>query len=210
MKKQLLIGLLAVVVAGSVGVASPTQVSEAKGKIKIRIKDDDHRDRRQELREDARHILRRTANVLERAQRIARDDRDRGRGHHGRRGKHRRQNSHARDDIRYRGLGRAFAHQNRAKDLFRNGRYELAIDHSLEARAIALRVIRRADRWDNDGWRDNDYNYYRYDMDRGDMDDREYRHWERRRHNRSDLEVDIRGIEIDDDAVIDFRIEFNF
>lgn len=212
MKKALVIGLMAAIAAGSIGATTSINVVEAKSKLKIRF------DNRDEKRDDARSVLRRTARVLERAQNMVREDDEWGRGNsrHGDRGRRhgdhgRRRHRHEdRDRFRYRGLGRAFAHQNRARDLYRDGRYELAIDHSLQARAIALRIIRRANDWDNDGWRDRDESFYSYDMDRGEMDDREYRYWSRRQSSRSDLELDVRGVDIGDDAVVDFRIEFDF
>lgn len=202
MKKTVLtIGLLSMVLSGFVGIAN---VAEAKSSTKIQIKFDNSR---RQQREDARYVLRRTARVLERAQRIAREDRSRGRGHHYR-GRHRRRRD--RDDIRYRGLGVAFAHQRRAEDLYDRGRYEAAIDHSLQSRAIALRIIDRANRWDRDGWRDRNDDYYRYDMDRREMDDREYRYWDSRRSSRNELRLDIRDIELSDDATLDFRLKFDF
>lgn len=198
MKKVLLIVLLAMVTVGFIGESDVE--AKGKGKSKSKVKIILKNNKNEQLRDDARHVLRRTARVLERSQKIANDDRRRGRHRRGR----------GRDGIRYRGLGRAFAHQERARDLYNARRYELAIDHSLQARAIALRVIRRANDWDRRGWRDNDDDYYRYDMDRRDLDDCEYRYWERRRSNRSELEADIRGVEISDEIVVDFRIELNF
>lgn len=68
-------------------------------------------------RERAREVLEETADTLERAQWSAR------RGHY-------------RD-----GLGRAWAHQEEARDLYFNGEYERAIAHSMRARDIAVYII---------------------------------------------------------------------
>lgn len=40
------------------------------------------------------------------------------------------------------GLGKAYAHQEQARDFYFNGRYERAIAHSLRARDIALYIIK--------------------------------------------------------------------
>ncbi|MGE5581229.1 MAG: hypothetical protein ACM3X9_01685 [Bacillota bacterium] len=72
-----------------------------------------------QLRNDARYIIHRTANVIFAAQRAAK----RGR--------------------QYSGLREAIAHQQRAKQLYERRLYQEAIFHSLRARDIAIRVIER-------------------------------------------------------------------
>lgn len=99
-----------------------------------------HRDReREKLREDARAIIQRTTVVLREAQQTAK--------------RH-----------RYtRGLAKAVAHQERARELYWRGDYKDAIFHSLRARDLAFQIIR--------GNRQS----YRKEYDWNDME-RRYRH----------------------------------
>ena len=71
------------------------------------------------VQKHARYVIHRTAVVLVAAQKAALKGGD------------------------YAGLGRAVAHQNHARKLFRDGFYVDAIYHSLRARAIAADVITR-------------------------------------------------------------------
>lgn len=94
----------------------------------------EHRDDRE--KDHAREVLGQTNDTLERAQRAAR------RGGY-------------RD-----GLGRAFAHQDEARELYRQGSYGRAISHSMRAREIAEDIIRINQR--------RDRRSYHHDYDRRD------------------------------------------
>ncbi|HYH04377.1 MAG TPA: hypothetical protein VEC37_14900 [Bacillota bacterium] len=97
-------------------------------------RDDRHPEFSERLR--AKQVLRETAECLERAQRVARY-------------------GHFRE-----GLGKAYAHQEEARNLYYEGRYQRAIVHSMRAREIANDIISinregRSDRrhgryWHND------------------------------------------------------------
>lgn len=201
MKKQMLIiGMVAMLVTSTSGLFT---VSAAHRHHRHHHEDfDNGYDRRMQAKKDARWVLGRTARVLQRAQEMAADRRDDGhrRRHHGRR-----------HGMRHRGLGRAFAFQQRARDLFFQGDYDNAIQLSLHSRAIAIRVIRRMEGWDNDNgnWRDDDDNLRNCDMDRNEMDDVEVRYWERRPDD-SKLDVHINGRDVDDDAAVSFHLDLDF
>lgn len=75
------------------------------------------RERREKVKDDARYIIHRTADVIYVAQRSA------DRGHY------------------YKGLAQAVAHQQKARRLYMSGFYQDAIFHSLRARRIAIHVI---------------------------------------------------------------------
>lgn len=72
----------------------------------------------QQLKTDAKYIIDRTAKVLEETQRIAK------------KGRH------------YSGFGQAVAHQEKARELYRQGHYQDAIAFSLRARELSLGIIR--------------------------------------------------------------------
>jgi hypothetical protein len=121
-------------------------------------------------RDHARHIIHRTYLVLDDAQRFAR------RGH------------------QYAGLGLAMGHQRYARDLFDNGRYQAAINHSLRARELAFDVIRNnggeiRGEW---GWDRTEGDYYH------------------RMPRRDDLDLEIRGRSMDDRDAVRFRLDFSF
>ncbi|HYH03757.1 MAG TPA: hypothetical protein VEC37_11680 [Bacillota bacterium] len=120
----------------------------------------EHRDSRERMR--ARDVLRETNNVLERAQRSS----DRG-GYRN-------------------GLGRAFAHQEEARDLYRYGRYERSISHSLRAREIAEDIIRAN--------RDRRYRRHRA-------------HHDYNRHDDLDNSLSVKII--DDNVALKFRINLD-
>lgn len=86
------------------------------------------------LREDARQVMFRTANVLKMAQVSANRFRDNRRG-----------------------LGQAFAQQRYAQDLYSRGNYRDAIFHSLRARELALEIIRRNRGSIQHDWEFNDW-----------------------------------------------------
>lgn len=154
-----------------------------------------------QAKQDARQVLRRTATVLQRVQERAMDQ--------GAYRRHQRRHHRGENARRYRGLGRAFTFQQRAKDLFFAGDYENAIQLSLRSRAIALRVDHRMEAWDNDGWMDDRDDFRRCDMDRNQMDNVEIRYWDRRSDD-SRYDVMIKGYDIDDDSAISFKIGFDF
>ncbi|HEY8465037.1 MAG TPA: hypothetical protein VIM29_13680 [Bacillota bacterium] len=113
MKKILIIMLLLACSIGSVASAGPPRRPPGPPhRGPVKI----NHDSREKVR--ARNVLRETNVTLERAQIAAR------------RGNYRN------------GLGRAFSHQQEARDLYRRGRYDRAIAHSLRARDIANDVIR--------------------------------------------------------------------
>lgn len=90
------------------------------------------RERRERLKreqqEDARYIIRRTADVIYVAQRST------GRRHY------------------YKGMSKAVAHQQKAQRLYRAGAYQEAIFHSLRARRIAIEIIQgNREKW-NGSW----------------------------------------------------------
>jgi hypothetical protein len=209
MKKALVIAMLAMVATAFAGVIGVAPAS-ARGRLEINF------GKQRQQKKDARRTLRHTAEILQQAQEMAndrRDDRDDDRDYrhdrHGRRGHDDRGRRHH-DGIRHRGLGRAFAFQQRAKDCFFNGDYEEAIYLSLHSRAIALRVIRRMQGWDNDdNWRDDGDDFRHVDMDRNSMDDNERRYWD---HRPSDdkLDVEINGHDVGDDAAVNFHIDVDF
>jgi hypothetical protein len=88
-------------------------------------------------RQDANYIIRRTAPVILSAQRAVRY-------------RH-----------RYEGLSKAVAHQEIARDRYRQGRYKEAIYHSLRARDIAFSIIAANRRKVDSGYRyDNREDYY--------------------------------------------------
>jgi hypothetical protein len=121
-----------------------------------------------EEREDARYIINRTASVILRAQRTARINRY------------------------YAGFARAVAHQNKARELFLARRYREAIFHSLQARRLAMLVIR--------GNRENWPGYSR--------DEREERYVRMAPSDR-DLDIQVDWSKVgNDDAVV--HIQFNF
>jgi hypothetical protein len=98
-------------------------------------------DRREEQRyaqerEDARYVINRTASVISRAQRSARN------GHY------------------YQGFSRAVAHQHKARELFQARRHREAIFHSLRARELAMHVIRgNRENWPGYAWDDREQRY---------------------------------------------------
>jgi hypothetical protein len=95
----------------------------------------DPRERRE--REDANYVIRRTAQVILAAQRAA-------------------EYRH-----RYQGLSQAVAHQETARDRYREGRYRDAIYHSLRARDISFGIIEANRRRVDHGYRyDDRENYY--------------------------------------------------
>ncbi len=72
---------------------------------------------RRSEKNDAAYVIHRTATTISNAQRAA----ERGR--------------------RYEGLGMAIAHQRKARNLYWEGAYRLAIYHSLRARDLAFQVV---------------------------------------------------------------------
>lgn len=131
---------------------------------------DRHEDRRwMKERDDARYVINRTASVIFRAQRAARI------GHY------------------YYGFARSIAHQNKARELFRAGRYREAIFHSLRARRLAMQVIR--------GNRENWSGYSR--------DDREERYGHQTPSDR-DLDIRIDWSKVGkDEAVMNIQFHLN-
>ncbi|HEX2953731.1 MAG TPA: hypothetical protein VHR47_07080 [Bacillota bacterium] len=214
MKKALAIAMLAMVATAFAGVVGVTPAS-ARGRLEINF------GKQKQQKKDARRTLRRTAEVLQQAQELAndrrddRDDRDRRdyrHDRHGRRGHGDRDNRGRRqhDGIRHRGLGRAFAFQQRAEDCYHNGDYERAINLSLHSRAIALRVIQRMHGWDDDeNWRDDGDDFRHVDMDRNSMDDTERRYWDRRPSD-DKLDVEVNGNDVNDDVAVNFHINLDF
>jgi hypothetical protein len=192
MKKQILIiGLVAMLATSTGGVFT---ASARHGHHRPRPRP--HHEYNIQAKQDARGVLRRTARVLQRAQDMA--------AHKGRPHRHRRHG------LRHRGLGRAFAFQERARDLFFAGNYEDAIYLSLRSRAIALRVIRRMEGWDNDhgNWRDDD-DFRNCEIDRSELDSVEIRYWNRRPGD-DKLDVYINGHEVSDDVAVSFRLKLDF
>lgn len=153
------------------------------------------------VKQDAQQVLRRTATVLQRVQGKAKDQ--------GSYRRHQRRNPRGENARRYSGLGRAFAFQQRAKDLYSAGDYENAIQLSLRSRAIALQVERQMNAWDKNGWVDDRDDFRRCDMDRSQMDNVELRYWDRRSDD-SRYDVMIKGCDIDDDSAISFMLSFDF
>jgi hypothetical protein len=126
-----------------------------------------HNGPHQQIREDARYIIHRSAMVLFAARRAAE------RGH------------------RYFGLARAFAHQQKARELYEDGSYREAIFHSLRARDLAFQIIREnREKPGREFFRD-------------DLEDRYTR--EAPRDNELDLRINLHNIGSDDEAV-----RFNF
>lgn len=125
---------------------------------------------RNQSRNDARYIINRTSRVLSDAQRAA------DRRH------------------RYFGLGRAVAHQQKARDLYRYGSYRDAIFHSLRARDLAFQVIEQnRERPHREFYRD-------------DMEERYGRSAPRDR----DLDVQLDVTKIGkDDAMVHLRLDFD-
>lgn len=118
-------------------------------------------------RDDARYVINRTASVISRAQRNARMN------HY------------------YAGFARAIAHQNKARELFQNRRYQEAIFHSLRARKLAMQVIRgNREHWSGYSRNDREERYIRMAPSDHDLD----------------IRVDWQKVGNDDAAV---RIQFN-
>lgn len=115
-------------------------------------------------------ILRTTTGIIRRAQYTARS----GRMRHG--------------------LGRAIAHQRRARELYFEGWYERAIAHSIEARKIAGQLIRgnRGNFSDNNIYFDTKGVYY-------------YRN-----NSEKDLELEIKINLVDDNTALDLSFETDF
>ncbi len=104
------------------------------------------RERREKVKDDARYIIHRTADVIYVAQRSA---------------NHRQY---------YKGLGQAVAHQQKARRLYLSGFYQDAIFHSLRARKIALEVIHgNKERWTG-SWDAREDWYFRYSPRDNDLD----------------------------------------
>ena len=101
---------------------------------------------RREQQEDARYIIRRTADVIFVAQRST------GRRHY------------------YKGMSKAIAHQQKAQRLYRSGAYQEAIFHSLRARKIAIEIIQRnREKW-NGSWDTREEKYRRISPRDADLD----------------------------------------
>lgn len=202
MKKQaLIVGMVAMLVVSTSGLFTVSAHGGYRHHRHHHGEYNDGYDNRMQAKRDARWILRRTATVLQRAQEMAAENGEfRNHRHHGRH-----------HGMRHRGLGRAFAFQQRARDLFFAGDYDSAIQLSLRSRAIALRVIRRMEGWDTDNgnWRDDDDNFSNCDMDRGELDDVEVRYWDRR-PDESKLDVHVNGHDVDDDVAVKFHIDLDF
>lgn len=206
MKKMLLIGMLSLLATMGLGVTA----ADAYDKHHGNQQDSSYSQNSQQnqLREDARFVLRRTATVLQRVQDAAREQRNQrnqwGNNHH------RQQEMGQRNS--FRALGMAFAYQNRAVEFYQQGNYKLAIDYSLRSRAIALRMYdqmsqgnQRGQSWNN--VRNNDQDYQNCDMNRNELDSRESRYWDRHPHGN---EMAINWHETNDDDIIRFHIELNF
>lgn len=108
------------------------------------------RERRERLKreqqEDARYIIRRTADVIYVAQRST------GRRHY------------------YKGMSKAVAHQQKAQRLYRAGAYQEAIFHSLRARKIAIEIIQgNREKW-NGSWDTREDKYRRIAPRDADLD----------------------------------------
>lgn len=214
MKKMLLVGMLSLVATLGLGAAADAYDGNYHHDHHQNNQSHWQNNQYNQMREDSRYVLRRTGVVLQRAQDMARDQRGNGgqwgnQGHH-----HHGYQNEMGQQRRFRALGMAFAYQNRAIELYQQGNFQLAIDFSLRSRAIALRAIdqmNQNDNWGHDGWnnkRNNDYNDYRdCDMNRGEMDSRESRYWDRRPHGN---EMEINWQDSDDDTIVGFHIELNF
>jgi Na+-translocating ferredoxin:NAD+ oxidoreductase RnfG subunit len=195
MKKMLLIGVFAMLATAMLGVTA----ADARGNHQDRHRPNQYNQHNQQnykLKDDARFVLQRTANVLQQAQNEARNDRDsRGRRQHRQR---------MNGNNKFKGLGFAISLQAEACDLYQQGRYQEAIDYSLRARAVSLRVINHVKN-PGRGWK-NDNELQKCDIDRNALDSRERGYWDRRPSG----SLQIHGREISDDAAINFRIQFNF
>jgi hypothetical protein len=102
-----------------------------------------------QIRDDARFIIHRTAAVIDDAQQAA-------------------ERRH-----RFMGLAQAIGNQQEARRLYMNGNYRDAIFHSLRARDIALQIIRdNGRRARPEYFRDNMEERYAHDSPRGDDLDR--------------------------------------
>lgn len=150
-------------------------------------------------RSDARHVLQRTAVVLEHAQELGRQEND---------------NDEYDDNYRHHGLGFAFSYQLRAQELFQDGRYQDATFYSLHARNIALRFIQdmeeRQDYQDSDA--DGNYQDYQDDVstiDRNEYDEVEIGYWQRC-PSESELSIGLEKWFVSDDDALRIRIELNF
>jgi hypothetical protein len=192
MKKLLVVGMVTMLATASLGV---TAVDAAHRGHHGRHHDQ-YSETNYQLKEDSRFVLRRTNQVLRRAQEALRDQSGQRRS--------RRHRHH----VGQNGLGYAISFQMKARDSYQQGLYQPAIDYSLRARAIALRIIRRVNR--GQYGLPNGYDEFKNcDMDRNEIDSRESGYWDHR-PNGSQLEIEVRGNEIDDDAAISFNLDFNF
>ncbi|HEX2954269.1 MAG TPA: hypothetical protein VHR47_09850 [Bacillota bacterium] len=190
-KKMLLIAMLSMLATAMLGVTA----ADAHHNHFNRHGHGQYNQQNNQQRDDARFVLQRTADVLQRAQNSSRNDRDQW----GRRGRRYRNNR----DNQFKGLGFAFSIQAEACDLYQQGRYQETIDYSLRARAAALRVLNRNGR--GEGWK-NDDDLRNCDMDRNELDTRERRYWEHRPNG----SFQVHGHDVSDDAVVDFHIQLNF
>ncbi|HEX2953232.1 MAG TPA: hypothetical protein VHR47_04520, partial [Bacillota bacterium] len=188
MKKLIVLGMVTMLATTSLGVTADAH----------RGRSERHHDQYSEssyrLKDDSRFVLRRTNAVLHRAQDVVRDQMG-----------HRRSRRHRHHTGRN-GLGYAISFQMKANDLYRQGLYQPAIDFSLRARAIALRLIHQVNRGQY-GLPNGYEEFKNCDMDRSEIDSRESGYWERR-PNGSQLEIEVRGNEIDDDAALSFNLDF--
>ena len=130
---------------------------------------DNHYYNHQSSRMDARRVLQRTAQYLMEAQRVARN-----RGNY------------------YQGLGKALAHQNRAKQLYEQGWYDRAIVHSISARKIAIDILRQNRARFDEHNAFNDYNR-RFERD----------------YNDNDLDAEIYFNMIDDNEALQIYIDLD-
>lgn len=104
------------------------------------------RERREKVKDDARFIIHRTADVIYVAQRST------DRGHY------------------YKGLAQAVAHQQKARRLYMSGFYQDAIFHSLRARRIAIHVIEmNKEKWTG-SWDSREEWYIRFAPRDNDLD----------------------------------------
>lgn len=104
------------------------------------------RERREKVKDDARYIIHRTADVIYVAQRSA------ARGHY------------------YKGLAQAVAHQQKARRLYMSGFYQDAIFHSLRARRIAIHIIEmNKEKWTG-SWDRREEWYIRFSPRDNDLD----------------------------------------
>ncbi|HEX2953292.1 MAG TPA: hypothetical protein VHR47_04830, partial [Bacillota bacterium] len=146
-------------------------------------------------RSDARHVLHRTAVILEHAQQMARQD------------------TKLYEDVisqNQPGLGRAFTHQMLARELFQNGHYQEATFHSLHARVIALRLMEQIqDQADLDDNGDDSFADEDLAIEGSNLDELETGYWDRCPAE-SQMTFGMNEWNVSDDDALSVRIELNF